>query len=312
MARAYSQDLRDRVIDAVTREGLSRRAAARRFGVSSASAIKWLQRVHRTGERGSAGTGGHRSKVQPASLLAVIAAQPDITLAALAARLLEERGVRADTGMLSRFFTGAGISFKKSLSASEQARPDIARRRARWQRAQGQLDPHRLVFIDETWAKTNMTRSHGRCPRGQRLAATRPYGHWQTLTFVAALRRDRLTAPCVFEGPINGPRFLAYVEQCLLPTLTAGDIVILDNLSSHKSAAVRTAIERAGATLRFLPPYSPDLNPIEQVCAKLKASLRHAAERTVEATWQRVGTLLDRFGPEECRHYFTHAGYAST
>lgn len=168
------------------------------------------------------------------------------------------------------------------------------------------------MFIDETWAKTNMTRSHGRCPRGKRLAATRPYGHWQTLTFVAALRCDRLAAPCVFDGPINGPRFLAYVAQCLLPTLSAGDIVILDNLSSHKRAAVRTAIERAGATLRFLPPYSPDLNPIEQVFAKLKAFLRQAAERTVEATWRRVGTLLNRFGPEECSHYFTHAGYAST
>ena len=130
------------------------------------------------------------------------------------------------------------------------------------------------MFLDETWAKTNMTRSHGRCPRGQRLVATRPHGHWHTLTFVAALRCDGLTAPCVFDGPINGPRFLAYVEQCLLPTLRAGDIVILDNLSSHKSAAVRAAIERVGATLRFLPPYSPDLNPIEQVFAKLKALLR--------------------------------------
>ena len=168
------------------------------------------------------------------------------------------------------------------------------------------------MFIDETGAKTNMTRSHGRCPRGQRLVATRPYGHWHTLTFVAALRCDRLVAPWVFDGPINGSRFLAYVEHCLLPTLTAGDIVILDNLSSHKSVAVREAIERVGATLRFLPPYSPDLNPIEQVFAKLKAFLRHAAERTVEATWRRIGTLLDRFGPEECNHYFTHAGYAST
>ena len=126
-----------------------------------------------------------------------IAAQPDITLA-------EERGVRADTGMLSRFFKGAGISFKKKSLGLRAGAPG----HARWQRAQGQLDPHRLVFIDETWAKTNMTRSHGRCPRGQRLAATRPYGHWQTLTFVAALRHDRLTAPCVFNGPINGPRFM--------------------------------------------------------------------------------------------------------
>ena len=168
------------------------------------------------------------------------------------------------------------------------------------------------MFIDETWAKTNMTRSHGRCPRGQRLVATRPQGHWQTLTFVAALRHDRLTAPCVFAGPINGLRFLASVAHCLLPTLTPGDIVILDNLSSHKGTAVRRAIEGAGATLRFLPPYSPDFTPLEQVFAKLKSLLRHAAERSVEATWRRSGTLLSRFGPEECRHYFAHAGYAST
>ena len=168
------------------------------------------------------------------------------------------------------------------------------------------------MFIDETWAKTNMTRSHGRCPRGQRLLATRPQGHWQTLTLVAALRHDRIAAPCVFDGPINGLRFLAYVEQCLLPTLTPGDIVIMDNLSSHKGTAVRRAIEGAGATLRFLPPYSPDLNPIEQVFAKLKAFLRCAAERTVEATWRRIGSLLDRFRPDECSRYFAHAGYAST
>jgi len=144
------------------------------------------------------------------------------------------------------------------------------------------------------------------------LVATRPYGHWQTLTFVAALRHDRLVAPCVFDGPINGLRFLAYVEHCLVPTLTPGDIVILDNLSSHKGTAVRRAIEGVGATLRFLPPYSPDLNPIEQVFAKLKSLLRHAAERSVEATWRRIGVLLDRFQPDECRRYFAHAGYAST
>ena len=246
-------------------------------------------------------------------MLAVVAAQPDITLAALAARLWTERGVRVDTSMLSRFFQGEGISFKKKAwwppSRTGRTSPGAG---AGGSATQGQLDPRRLVFLDETWAKTNMTRSHGRCPRGQRLRATRPHGHWHTLTFVATLRHDRVAAPCVFDGPLNGPCFLAYVEQCLLPTLTPGDIVIMDNLSSHKSPAVRAAIERAGATLRFLPPYSPDLNPIEQVFAKLKALLRHAAERSVEATWQRIGTLLDCFGPAECRHYFTHAGYAST
>ena len=144
------------------------------------------------------------------------------------------------------------------------------------------------------------------------MRATRPQGHWHPLTFGAALRHDRIAAPCVFDGPLNGPRFLASVEQCLLPPLTPSAIVIMDNLSSHTGPAVRRAIERAGATLRFLPPYSPALTPIDQGFAKLKAFLRRAAERTVEATGRRSGALLDRFGPAECRRYFAHAGYAST
>jgi transposase len=200
---------------------------------------------------------------------------------------------------------------KKSLHASEQDRPDVARRRARWKRYQGKLDPTRLVFIDETWAKTNMTRRHGRCPRGQRLVAKAPRGHWQTLTFLAALRSDRITAPCVLDGPINGASFTAYVEQLLIPTLKPGDIVVMDNLGSHKGRAVRAAIRAAGAKLFFLPPYSPDLNPIEQVFSKLKTLLRKAAERTVEDTWRRIGSLLDHFPPTECANYLANAGYAS-
>ena len=176
---------------------------------------------------------------------------------------------------------------------------------------QGLLDPERLVFIDETWAKTNMTRSHGRAPRGQRLRAKVPHGRWRTLTFLAALRHDRIDAPCVLDGPINGRIFLAYVEQFLVPTLKPGDIVIMDNLGSHKGLAVRRAIRAAGAKLLFLPPYSPDLNPIEQVFAKLKTLLRKAGERTVEATWKRIGDLLDRFTPQECANYLSNAGYAS-
>lgn len=188
----------------------------------------------------------------------------------------------------------------------------MARRRASWKRYQGRLDPSRLVFIDETWAKTNMVRTHGRCRRGERLRAKAPYGHWKTLTFLAALRRDRIEAPCVLDGPINGRSFTAYVEQFLVPTLKPGDIVILDNLRSHKGEAVRRAIRATGARLLFLPPYSPDLNPIEQVFAKLKTLLRKAAERTVEATWKRIGTLLDAFSPAECANYLVNAGYAST
>jgi transposase len=167
------------------------------------------------------------------------------------------------------------------------------------------------VFIDETWAKTNMTRTHGRSLRGERLIAKVPHGHWRTLTFLAALRHDRITAPCVFDGPINGESFRAYVEQILLPTLKPGDIVILDNLGSHKSDDVRRLIRKSGARLFFLPPYSPDLNPIEQVFAKLKALLRKAAERTVEAAWRRIGTLLGEFTSEECFNYLVNAGYAS-
>jgi transposase len=197
------------------------------------------------------------------------------------------------------------------VHAAEQLRPDVARKRARWKRHQSRLDPGRLVFIDETWAKTNMTRTHGRAPRGVRLQAKVPHGHWKTMTFIAALRLDGLTAPVVFDQPINGEWFRAYVEQALVPTLRPGDIVIMDNLGSHKGKAVRQAIRKAGAHLLFLPPYSPDLNPIEQVFAKLKSQLRKADERSVEAVWRRIGTLLALFSAQECANYIKHAGYAS-
>ena len=176
---------------------------------------------------------------------------------------------------------------------------------------QAGLDPDRLVFIDETWAKTNMTRPRGRSLCGARLVASVPYGHWKTTTFLAGLRTRGLTAPLVVDGAINGEVFLGYVRQHLVPTLAAGDVVIMDNLGSHKGKAVRRAIRRAGAHLIFLPPYSPDLNPIEQVFAKLKALLRKAAERSVEATWRRIGQLLDRFTPAECANYLVNSGYAS-
>lgn len=196
--------------------------------------------------------------------------------------------------------------------AREQDRPDVSRRRAQWRNYQGRIDPARLVFIDETWAKTNMTRIHGWAARGERLIAKIPHGHWSTTTFLAALRHDRIEAPCLFDGPINGELFLAYVEHLLVPTLKPGDIVILDNLGSHKSKAVRNAIRAAGAKLIFLPKYSPDLNPIEQVFAKLKTLLRKAGVRTIEAISAAIGQLLESFTPHECANYFKNAGYAST
>ena len=188
----------------------------------------------------------------------------------------------------------------------------MARRRARWKAYQGRIAPQRLVFIDETWVKTNMAPLRGWARRGWRLRAKVPFGRWKTMTFLAALRHDRIDAPCVLDGPINGEAFLAYVEQFLVPTLEPGDVVIMDNLGSHKGKAVRKAIRAVGARLLFLPPYSPDLNPIEQVFAKLKHLLRKAAERTTEAVWKRVRTLLDRFSANECKNYFINSGYAST
>lgn len=168
------------------------------------------------------------------------------------------------------------------------------------------------MFIDETWASTNMARRYGRAPRGQRLRVGVPHGHWKTTTFVAGLRATGLIAPFVLDGPINRSTFEAYVARVLIPELTPGDVVIMDNLSSHKGPRVREMIEKAGASLRYLPPYSPDFNPIENAFAKLKALLRKAAERTVEGLWTAIGRLLNAFTPSECANYLAAAGYDAT
>jgi transposase len=164
-------------------------------------------------------------------------------------------------------------------------------------------------FIDETWASTNMARLRGRSPKGDRLRAGIPHGHWKTTTFVAGLRLSGMVAPMVLDGPINAPAFQAYVDQVLVPELAPGDIVVMDNLGSHKGPAVRVAIEAAGASLLYLPPYSPDFNPIENAFSKLKALLRKAARRTVDGLWSAIGRLIDLFTPHECANYFAAAGY---
>ncbi len=169
-----------------------------------------------------------------------------------------------------------------------------------------------MVFIDETWTKTNMAPLRGWAPQGRRLRAKAPYGHWKTMTFLAALRHDHIDAPWLIDGPINGERFRVYVEKVLVPTLRPGDIVIMDNLGSHRGRAIRRAIRSAGAKLFLLPKYSPDLNPIEQVFAKLKHLLRKAAARTIEAVCASIGQLLDAFTPQECANYFRNAGYGLT
>jgi transposase len=178
-----------------------------------------------------------------------------------------------------------------------------------WFKGQLDLDPERLVFIDETWTATNMARTHGRCPKGQRLRMGFPHGHRKTTTLVAGLRLSGMVAPMVLDGPINGDWFEAYVDQILVPTLKPGDTVIMDNLASHKRLSVKLLIEAAGAKLAFLPPYSPDFNPIEKAFSKLKANLRRIGERTVSGLWDIIGSLVTMFKPEECRNYFASCGY---
>ncbi len=185
----------------------------------------------------------------------------------------------------------------------------MARHRDRWRVWQRYMDGVRFVFLDETGAATNMTRLSGWAPRGERLIDATPHGHWKTTTFVAGLRSSGIIAPLVLDGPMNGDVFRAYVEQMLAPSLAPGDVVVMDNLPAHKVTGVRKAIEAVGASLLYLPAYSPDLNPIEQLFAKLKTLLRKAEARTIDALWDTIGQLLDAFEPQECRNYLTNSGY---
>jgi len=198
--------------------------------------------------------------------------------------------------------------------ASECGRDDVRRKRREWiNRRQPRMReaPQRLVFIDETGTNTKMTRLRGRSLRGERLYANAPFGHWKTQTFIAALRHDGLTAPWVINGPMNREMFDLYIETQLAPTLQKGDVVILDNLGAHKSEKARAALRERGAWFLFLPPYSPDLNPIEMAFSKLKAHLRRVGARTIDALWRAVGEICDLFDPDECWNYFIAAGYGS-
>ena len=198
---------------------------------------------------------------------------------------------------------------KKTLHAAEQDRPDVAAARAALKSEQSKLKTPKLVFIDETSVTTKMVRQYGRAPVGERLVAKVPHGHWKTLTFIAGLRVDGMTAPYVIDGAMDGSAFLAYIESVLAPTLRKGDIVFMDNLRTHKVDGVVAALAAVGAKVRYLPAYSPDLNPIEMAFSKLKTALRKGAARTVEALWKLIGRLMKTFAPDECANYFRHAGY---
>jgi transposase len=213
------------------------------------------------------------------------------------------------TGRCSGSSSATGSRAKKTAQASEQDSADVLSRREAWFDGQPDRDPERLVFIDESWAKTNMARTHGRAPRGATLRVGVPRGHRKATTVVAALTLRGMIAPFVLSGPINRDAFEAYVGRVLVPELRPGDIVVMDNLSSHKGPKVRAYIEAAGARLLFLQPYSPDFNPIENAFAKLKALLRKASERTVAGLWNAIGRIVDLFSPAECANYFAAAGY---
>lgn len=313
MPRAYSSDLRERLTAAVT-AGMSRNEAADVFSVAISTAVKWMQRLRDTGSAAAKPCGGSTSPLEQHKerILAVVRERPDTTLKEIQAALRKE-GIHTSKSALDRFLARHKITRKKkSLRAAEQNRKDVVRARRKWIHEQGLLDPAKLVFIDETSVNTNMVRLYGWGPSGARLVDHVPFGQWETLTFVSALRHDGMVAPMLIEGPMNGELFLAYVEQCLVPTLKPKDIVVVDNLGSHKVAGVAEAIGAAGATLRYLPPYSPDLNPIEMPFSKFKACLRKLAQRTIPGIRHGIRSFLSSLKGQECANYLRHAGYAST
>jgi len=315
MSKALSVDLRVRVLAAVAADA-THREAAERFGVSAASVSRWRLREREQGEPRPKALGGDRRSDR------IEAHHPDRPGGVRTGPRRHHRGGSGEPGG-----EGPGVRLrhdpallgparrhaqKKTAHASEQDRPDVLKRREAWFEEQLDLDPEKLVFIDETWAATNMARRHGRCRRGERLRVGVPHGHWKTTTFVGALTLRGFIAPWVLNSAINRTAFETYVAKVLVPELRPGDMVVMDNLSSHKGPRVREIIEAAGAHLRYLPPYSPNFNPIENAFSKLKALLRKAAERTVTGLWSAIGRLIDLFPPAECANYFKAAGYDAT
>ncbi len=226
-----------------------------------------------------------------------------------ASRTSATSSVRIGRRALNNWLRRCGFTYKKTAHALEQERPEVLRKRQAWFDSQLDFDPARLVFIDETGLSTKMARLPGRSRRGERCRAGIPHGHWKITTFTGALRLTGMTAPTVLDGAMNGVAFLDYIEQALAPTLNPGDVVIMDDLPAYKAAGVRQFIEVTGATLTYLPPYSPDFNPIEMAFAKLKSLIRAKAKRTVSTLWNTVGDIIGLFEPQECANDFAPAGY---
>lgn len=298
MGKPYSDDLRERVVAAIE-AGHTRVKVAKLYNMALSTVGGIIKRKRETGSVSPDKFGGYKTfTLEPHTdrVKELVAEQPDITLAEIQVRLAKEK-VKVSQSGIFRFLRHINLTFKKKST----------RRRTR--KEQKILDPKQLVFIDETAATTKMTRLYGRAPQGKRLVDKVPHGHWKTTTFICALRYDGVTAPFMLDGPMDGPHFLAYVEQILAPTLKKGQIVFLDNVSTHKVDGVEEAIAARGACAIFLPAYSPDLNPIEQLFARLKSFLRKMKARTVEQLWRAIASFLKGVSKEECKAYLANSGY---
>lgn len=310
---ALSKDIREKVVKAI-KGGMSRRQAAARFDIGPATAVRWAKRAQTTGDVSSMKMGGDRRsqriEAYAAFILEEIKTKPDTTIMELRDELRERHGRCFGYGTVWRFLARHKITRKKKTGhASEQEREDVEASREAWFDGQLDLDPTKLVFIDETSIATSMARRFGWAPRGERCRAAIPFGHWKTTTFVAGLRIDRIDAPMMIDGALDGEAFRAYVEQFLAPTLSAGDIVVMDNVALHKVAGVKEAIAAKGASVLYLPAYSPDFNPIEKLFSQFKSILQRIAARTADALEAAVKEALNRVPPDQCKNYFAACGY---
>ncbi|UWU67873.1 IS630 family transposase [Bradyrhizobium sp. NC92] len=311
MVKPLSEDLRIRAVEG----GMSRRAAAERFGISVASAVRFVREWRENGTTKPKRQGGdqrsQRIEEYHDAIISAIEAKPDMTLVEISEMLKSEFGASFAPSSIWRFLDRHGITFKKSAHAAEQDRPDVAAARQAWRELAPQLDPDKLVFIDETGASTKMARLFTAAQTWPTLPRRGPPRSLADHDLYCCLRCTALTVPMTLDGPMNAVAFLAYVEQVLAPTLNPEDVVVMDNLPAHKGAAVRAAIEVRGASLLLLPPYSPDFNPIENAFAKFKSSLRKAAARTVDTLEAAIADAYRAFTPAECANYLKAAGYSS-
>jgi len=310
---ALSKDIREKVVKAI-KGGMSRRQAAARFDIGPATAVRWAKRVETTGDVAPLKMGGDRRsqriEAHAEFILGEIKTKPDTTIMELRDKIRERHGLSFGYGTVWRFLSRHKITRKKKTGhASEQERDDVEASREAWFEGQLDLDPTKLVFIDETSLSTSMARRFGWAPRGERCRASIPFAHWKTTTFVAGLRVDSLDAPMMIEGALDGEAFRAYVEQVLAPTLSQGDTVVMDNVPLHKVAGVGEAIAAKGARVLYLPAYSPDFDPIEKFFSKFKSILQRIAARTADALEAAVAEALRSVTPDECRNYFAASGH---